>query len=593
MPERKWVVRAKRADFNELSLKYNIDPVIARILVNRNIPEDEFDSFLHSENASFHDPFLMEDMIQAVRVIIHGIEEGHKMRIISDYDVDGVTSTYILYRGLKRIGADVDYVIPHRITDGYGISDSIADNAIADGISTIITCDNGIAAYKVVSRFKENKMAVVITDHHEIPFELVDGDKHMMPPAGAILDPHKESCKYPYKELCGAGVAFKLVEALYAKREIPPVELLPLLDFVAVATICDVVPLTGENRLFVVKGLSRLRQSENVGMRALIRANELSDSVINEGHIGFRIGPCINAVGRLGDAISVMDLFLDENGESALSKAIRMREINDERKQLTERGTEQAEETVSHMKDDMIYVIYIPECHESVAGIIAGRIRESHNHPTIILTDSDDPEILKGSGRSFDAYNLAEALNECSDILIKSGGHTKAAGLSIKRENVELLRQRLNDNCNLSVDDFVQKVYIDVAMPTSYVNEGLIRQIDALAPFGEGNEKPVFAQKDMSITSAKIIGKDKNVVKIYFETQDGFAGEAIYFNAEEFSQNIINWFGQEEYDKVLHGWLNNVVLNTVYYPQINEFNGVSSIQFLIKEYSMAAVREVL
>ena len=594
MSERKWVVRAKKADFDMLAEKFNIDPVTARIMINRDIPEDEFQDFLHPENAAFHDPFLMENMNQAVRFIIHGIEEGHKMRIISDYDVDGVTSTYILYRGLKRIGADVDYVIPHRIVDGYGISEAIADRVIADGINTVITCDNGISAYNAVSRFKEAGISVVVTDHHDIPCDIVDGEKYyIIPPADAVLDSKKETCKYPYKDLCGAGVAYKLVQALYEKREIPVTELDPFLDFVAVATICDVVPVTGENRTFVVKGLSRLRHSENTGLRALIRVNQLSDAVIESWHIGFRIGPCINASGRLESAMAAMELFLDENGESALEKARELKEINDERKQLTIDGAERAEELVRQMGNDKIYVIYLPDCHESLAGIIAGRIRESFNHPAFVLTDGENPDELKGSGRSMEGYHMADALAECKDILVKHGGHAKAAGLTVRRDNLELLRQRLNENCKLNDDDFVPKVRIDVVMPFAYVTEELVEELESLAPFGEGNEKPVFAQKDVSIVSAKIVGKEQNVVKVTMETRDGFVGEGIYFNAPEFSQNIINWFGQEEYDKVLHGWLNNVVLNVVYYPAINEFNGTRSIQFKISEYSMAAVREVL
>lgn len=594
MSDRKWVVRAKRADFNLLSEQFHIDPVVARILVNRGIPEEEFQDFLNSGEASLHDPFLMEDMNQAVRVIIHGIESGRKMRIISDYDVDGVTSTYILYRGLRRIGADVDYVIPHRIEDGYGISGAIVDRAIEDGVQTVITCDNGISACDAVSRFKEAGISVVVTDHHDIPCNIVDGEKsYIMPPADAILDSKKETCKYPYKELCGAGVAYKLVQALYEKRDVPEEELLPFLDFVAVATICDVVPLTGENRTFVVKGLSRLRQSENTGLRALIRVNELSDVTINSGHVGFRIGPCINAAGRLRSAMMVMELFLEENGEAALAKAQELKELNEERKELTSDGAAAAIDMVEEIKDDKVYVIYLPGCHESLAGIIAGRIREKYNHPAFVLVDSDKPGILKGSGRSIEEYHMSDALSECKDILEKYGGHAKAAGLSVKKDNLELFRNRLNDNCRLTEDDFVPKVRIDVAMPMSYVSERLIEQIEGLAPFGEGNEKPVFAQKDVSILSAKIVGKDQSTVKVTMETQDGFVGEGIYFNAQEFSQNIINWFGQEEYDKVLHGWLNNVVLNIVYYPAINEFNGSRNIQFKINEYSMAAVREVL
>ena len=594
MSEKKWIIRAKRADFYALGEKFHIDPVVARLLVNRDIAEEDFEEFLHPEEAKFHDPYLIEDMNQAVRVVIHGIEEGHKMRIISDYDVDGVMSNYILYTGLRRIGADVDYVIPHRVRDGYGISDEIVNNAINDGISTIITCDKGIAAYDAVKKAKDAGIAVVVTDHHQVPFNMENGEKqYILPPADAILNSKKETCNYPYKELCGAGVAYKFVECLYDKRGIPVEELLPFIDFVAIATICDVVPLTGENRTFVVKGLPRLRLSENEGIRALIRVNELSDHTINAGHVGFRIGPCINASGRLESAELSMQLFLEENGEAAFSKAEELKAINDERKLLTIQGVDKASELINECINDKVYVIYIPDCHESLAGIIAGRLRERYERPVFVLTDSEDPAVLKGSGRSTDEYHMYEALKECEDILIRYGGHAKAAGFSIERDRLDAFRTRLNECCKLTEEEMAPKGMIDIAMPISYVTEGLIEQIERLAPFGQGNQKPVFAPKDLRIRSAKILGKEQSVVKVVMETAEGFVGEGIYFNASEFSENIIEWFGQEEYDKLLHGWLNNVMLNIIYYPEINEFNGNRSIQFKIVEYSMAAVREVL
>lgn len=594
MPDKKWMIMAKKADFFALAEKFHIDPVVARLLVNRDIAEEDFEDFLHPDNGKFNDPYQIEDMNQAVRVVMHGIEEGQRMRIISDYDVDGVMSNYILYTGLKRIGAEVDYVIPHRVKDGYGINEEMIDDAIADGISTIITCDNGIAAYDAVKKAKDAGLSVVVTDHHHIPYRVENGEKqYILPPADAILNPKKETCKYPYKELCGAGVAYKFVECLYDRREIPSEEMLPFLDFVSVATICDVVPLTGENRLFVVKGLQRLRHSENEGLRALIRVNELSDSVINSGHVGYRIGPCINAAGRLDSAEHAMELFTADNGETAWIKAKNLKDINDERKELTLKGVMQAEAIVGDIEDDKVYVIYLPECHESLAGIIAGRIRERYNRPTIILTDSEDPDVLKGSGRSTEEYHMYDGLKECEELLIKFGGHSGAAGLSMKRENLSDFRRKINEVCVLTEDDLAVKVKIDIAMPISYVTEELISQIEGLAPFGQGNPKPVFAQKNLSVLSAKILGKEQNVVKLTLETPDGFTGEGIYFNAPQFTGDIISWFGQEEYDKMLQGWLNNVVLNVVYYPEINEFNGIRTIQYKISEYSMAVVREVL
>lgn len=594
MAEQNWVIRTKKADFQALGKQFHIDPVVARILVNRELEEEQFETFLHPALEKLYDPFLMEDMNQAVRIIVHDIEEGHRVRIVSDYDVDGVMSNYILYKGLKRIGADVDYVIPHRIKDGYGINEEIIEGAAKDGIHTILTCDNGIAANTALARAKELGMTVIVTDHHQVPFNMEGGERiYVLPPADAILDPKKVTCKYPFDDLCGAGVAYKLVEALYIKREVPKEELYRLLEFVAIATICDVVSLKDENRVFVVNGLECLNHTENEGIRALIAENGLTDVVIDTYHVGFKLGPCINASGRLESAIASMELLLEEDAEVAAGKAREIREMNEERKEMTMKGVEEAEAYLRETERMKVFVIYLPDCHESLAGIIAGRIREHYHHPAMVLVNSEEEGVLKGSGRSIEEYHMFEALQDCSELLLRFGGHAMAAGFSLKAECLDAFKEKLNALCTLREDAFIPKVRIDVPMPISYVREDLIEEIDALAPFGKGNEKPVFAQKDLNILSAKIMGKDRNVVKIMLEDRDGVIGEGIYFNAQEFSDNIIEWFGQEEYDKLLHGWLNNVVLNVVYYPTINEFNGVRTIQFQIKRYAMAAVREVL
>lgn len=594
MAEQNWVIRIKRADFDALGTQFHIDPVVARILVNREIEESQFETFLHPDLESLHDPFLMEDMYQAVRIIIHDIKEGHSIRIVSDYDVDGVMSSYILYKGLKRIGADVDYVIPHRVKDGYGINEEIINKAVADGIHTILTCDNGIAAAAALLKAKEAGLTVVVTDHHQVPFVL-EGEKrkYILPPADAILNPKKETCNYPFDDLCGAGVAYKLIEALYRSREIPQEEIYQFLEFVAIATICDVVTLQGENRIFVVKGLSQLNYSENIGLRALIRANELSDVTIDAYHVGFKLGPCINASGRLESAVASMKLLLEGDGETALARAQEIRSINEERKEMTLRGMEAAGIYLQEASPMKVFVIYLPDCHESLAGIIAGRIRENYHHPVFVVVKSDEEGVLKGSGRSISEYHMFEALQTCSDLLLKFGGHGMAAGFSLSAEKLVAFTERLNAQCDLSEDAFIPKVRIDVPLPMSYLSENLIKEIDGLAPFGKGNEKPVFAQKDLNVLSAKIIGKDRNVVKVMLESSDGYTGEGIYFDAEEFSDNIMRWFGQEEYDKMLHGWLNNVMLNVVYYPTVNRFNGNSTIQLQIKRYAMATVKEVL
>lgn len=594
MAELNWVIHTKRADFQALSEQFHIDPVTARILVNRGLSETDFENFLHPDMENLHSPFLMEDMNQAVRIIVHDIEEGHRIRIVSDYDVDGVMSNYILYKGLKRIGADVDYVIPDRVKDGYGINEKMIEAAHQEGIHTIVTCDNGIAAGSAISKAKELGMTVVITDHHQVPFHQVGEEKqYILPPADAILNPKKESCGYPFDDLCGAGVVYKLVEALYEKREIPREELSQFIEFVAIATVCDVVSLLDENRIFVIEGLKRLNHETHTGLRALIGANALSDHKIETYHIGFKLGPCLNAAGRLDSANGAVELLLEEDPYGAIAKAQQITAINEERKEMTLRETERAREYLEHGQAGKVLVIYLPECHESLLGIIAGRVREKYNHPVFVLTDAGEEGVLKGSGRSVENYHMFEALQKCGDLLLKYGGHAMAAGFSMEKDRLDTFTETINAQCTMEETDFIPKVYIDVPMPFSYVTKELITEIDGLAPFGKGNEKPLFAQKDVNILSVRIMGKEQNVVKIAMETQDGFMAEGIYFDAPEFTENIMKWFGAEEYDKLLHGWLNNVVLNIVYYPTINEYNGNSTLQMQIKRYAMAAVRETL
>ncbi len=594
MVEQNWVIRTKRADFDALSEQFHIDPVVARILVNRDLDPSGFDRFLHPDRELLYDPFLMEDMNQAVRIIMHDIEEGNHIRIVSDYDVDGVMSNYILYKGLRRIGAQVDYVIPHRTKDGYGINEDIIEHAKQDGIHTILTCDNGIAANAALTKAKSLGMTVVVSDHHQVPYVTVgDERQYVLPPADAILNPKKVTCSYPFDDLCGAGVAYKLIQALYRKREIPLEESYDFLEFVAIATICDVVALQDENRIFVINGLEQLNRTEHVGLRALIEANGLSDTKLTEYHVGFKVGPCINASGRLESAVASLELLLEEDEKNAADKAAQVVSMNEERKKLTMQGVEKATEYLTDAPQMKVFVIYLPDCHESLAGIIAGRIRETYHHPVLVVTNGEEPNVLKGSGRSIEGYHMFEALTACEDLLLRYGGHAMAAGFSLKKENLSAFTDRINAQCSLEENDFIPKVRIDVAMPISYIREDLIEQIEALAPFGKGNEKPVFAQKELSVLSAKIMGKDQNVVKVMLESGDGTTMEGIYFEAQEFTENIVKWFGQEEYDKLLHGWLNNVVLDIVYYPTIHEFNGVRTKQLQIKRYAMAPVREVL
>ncbi len=594
MTRQRWMMYAKRGDFSRLAEKYHIDPVVARILVNRDIPEDEFDCFLKPDLGQLHDPFLMEDMNQAVRILCHDIEEGHSILIVSDYDVDGVMSNYILYKGLQRVGATVDYVIPHRVKDGYGINEDIVMKAAEDGKHTIITCDNGIAANAALAKAKELGLMVIVTDHHDIP-SMMDGDKkqYILPPADAILNPKKVTCGYPFKDLCGAGVALKLIEALYIKREVPREEIYSFLEFVAMATICDVVSLVNENRIFVTYGLEQLNRTENKGLRALIGANELSDYTIDAHHVGFRLGPCINASGRLESAVEAMELLLEEDVGIAIEKANHLYALNTERRDLTDAGIELAREKIEEIKDNKVYVIYLSQCHESLAGIIAGRIREEYHHPVFVVVDSEIPGVLKGSGRSIEGYHMSNAIRECGDLLIQYGGHEMAAGFSLNQILLTEFSERINERCRLSQEDFFPRVSIDVPMPIDYVREDLIEEIEQLAPFGKGNPKPLFAQKDLNVISLKLLGKEKNVAKLVLEDFQGFTQQAIYYNAPELVDNIVEWFGQDECDKLMHGWLNNVALNVAYYPVINEYNGNRTIQLQMKYYQRAAVREVL
>lgn len=594
MTNQKWMMYAKRGDFSRLAQEYHIDPVVARILVNRDIPEEEFESFLRPDLEQLHDPFLMEDMNQAVRILCHDIEEGHSILIVSDYDVDGVMSNYILYKGLQRVGATVDYVIPHRVKDGYGINEDIVIKAAEDGFHTIVTCDNGISANAALTKAKELGLTVIVTDHHEIP-AILDGEKkqYILPPADAILNPKKVTCGYPFQDLCGAGVAFKLIQALYTKREIPKEEVYVFLEFVAMATICDIVSLVNENRILVTYGLEQLNRTENKGLRALISANELSDYTVDAHHVGFRLGPCINASGRLESAAESMALLLEEDVSVAIERANHLCTLNTERRKLTEEGFEQAKEKIEEIKDNKVYVIYLSQCHESLAGIIAGKIREEYYHPVLVVVDSEIPGVLKGSGRSIEGYDMSSALRECDDLLLQYGGHEMAAGFSLNQILLGEFTQRINEMCKLSQEDFSPRVSIDVPMPIDYVREELIEEIEGLSPFGKGNPKPLFAQKDLNVVSLKLLGKEKNVAKLTLEDGNGYTQQAIYFNAPELVDHIVEWFGQDECDKLMHGWLNNVTLNVAYYPTINEYNGNRTIQLQMKYYDRAAVREVL
>ena len=583
----RWMLYRKDADFYQIGEQFHIDPVIARVIRNREIiGEQAIMEYLAPNVAYLYSPWLLAGMEEAVNLLLDKILLQHKIRIIADYDVDGIMSNYILYKGLIRAGGDVDYYIPDRVVDGYGINEDMIEAAHEAGINTIVTCDNGIAARDAIKRAKELSMTVVVTDHHEVPFEEINGVKqYQLPDADCIIDPKRMDCTYPLEEICGAAVAYKLIEGIFERKGIDKKELYPLLEYVGIATICDVMPLLDENRCFVRAALDLLNHTENEGLRALIAVNDLQGKQITEYHIGFVLGPCMNATGRLDTAMLSMELLLAEEKAHAMELAGRLYELNAQRKEMTEQFTEQAVSLVenSEIRYDKVLVVYLPECHESIAGILAGRLRERYYRPAIVLTMTAEG-LLKGSGRSIEEYNMCEGLAACQEYLLKFGGHAMAAGLTLELARMEELRRALNSQCMLDDSDMVPTLHIDVPMPIHYVSFALIEQLELLAPFGRANEKPLFAEAKLKVISARVLGKTGNVLKLVLENETGASCEAIYYEVQEFLDNIRHWFGADECDQILHGWLNNVVLDVVYYPTINEYNGTKSVQLRIRYY---------
>lgn len=583
----KWIQLNKKADFYKLAEQFHIDPVIARVIRNRDIiTEADFERYLQS-NAQLYDPHLMKDMDKGVGLIYEAIRQGRRIRIISDYDVDGIMSNYILYQALLRCGAKVDYRIPDRIADGYGMNENMVREAYDAGIQVLLTCDNGSSALLPIAYARNLGMTVVVTDHHDVPFEYNEEGKkeYLLSAADAVIDAKQPDCPYPFKHLCGAGVAYKFVQVLYEACGIDQLEAEIFIEFVAIATVCDVMELTDENRILVRRGLEELNRTGNFGLRALLKVNNLGNQKVQSYHIAFILGPCINATGRLENARLALELLLENNYDVALQQAERLKELNEERKDLTLKGVEAAAEQVetTTLSEDRVLVIYLPDTHESLAGIIAGRIRERYYRPTLILTDSEDGT-LKGSGRSIAGYNMYEALTECKDLLIKYGGHPMAAGFSLQTRDLEYFRHKLNLLCELTEEELTPKLYIDVPMPIDYIHFELIEQLSLLEPFGKGNEKPVFAQKGLKVRSARVMGRNGNLLKLELESESGARMEGIYFEVEEFMENIKTWFGEAEWDQMMKGWLNNVTLDIAYYPSINEFNGIRAMQIVVKDY---------
>lgn len=566
----KWMVYAKKADFKQIASEYGIDQVLARIIRNRDIcSSKDIDMYLNGNLNDIHNPHSMKDADKFVDIITKKIEEHKPVRIIGDYDIDGICSIYILFCGLKAAGADVDYVVPHRINDGYGINEHLIDNATNEGIDTIVTCDNGIAAYNQVRYAKDNGITMIVTDHHDVPFEIKDDKKvYNVPPADAVINPKQADCDYPFKLLCGAGVAYKLISLLYDRLGLDKKELEDYIEFMAIATVGDIVDLIDENRIVVKYGLNHIAHTKNTGLRALIEECQLDINNISSYHIGFVIGPCLNASGRLDTARQAIELMLCKDNEKAHNMAKELIALNNERKSMTEQETQKAIELVENtgLLKDRVLVIYLKDCHESIAGIIAGRIKERYYRPTFVITNAEDG--AKGSGRSIEGYNMYEEINKCKNVLTKYGGHPMAAGLSLAISDIDIFRKMLNDNAILTDEDLIPKMWIDVPMPVSYANIRLVNQLKLLEPFGKGNEKPVFADRNLYVKTASVIGKSKNVLRCQLETEDG-----TYVPAVQFGINNI--------DDIPRAGMR---ISIIYYPDINTFNGIMSLQIIIKEW---------
>lgn len=569
------MLQTKRADFSGIAARFHISPVTARIIRNRDVEgETAIDRYLNGTLDQLYDPHLMKDMDKAASLILEKIQAGARIRIVGDYDIDGVCSTYLLYRGLSRCGGHVDYQIPERIRDGYGINESIIRKAKEDGIDTIVTCDNGIAALEQVRLAKELGMTVIVTDHHEV-VRAEDGSQ-ILPEADAVVNPHRDDCPYPFAGICGGVVAYKLVQVLYEQNRIPEQEWKDMLEFAAIATVGDVMKLQDENRIIVRWGLKQIPHTASAGLRALVEACGLDICNLTAYHIGFVIGPCLNASGRLKTAQLALELLLCEAGTPAALRAEEMaaelKLLNEERKDMTQAGMEQAFEQVdTELADDDVLVVYLPDCHESLAGIIAGRVREAYNKPSFVLTKGED--CVKGSGRSIESYHMYRALCGVQDLLLKFGGHPMAAGFSLKEENVGEFRRRLNEQSTLTREDFIPKIWIDVAMPLEYISEVLVNELKSLEPFGQGNEKPQFAQKNLRIRSLRALGRNNNAVRMTVVTEQGRPMEAMVFT---------------EADKFVEEAKNSRSMDVIYYPDINEYNGNRTLQIVVRAYKLHA-----
>ena len=590
----KWLEIRKGADFNAIARKHGISPITARILRNREVFEEEdVKRYLSGDMSLLHDPHMLKDIDLAADIIKSKIEEKDTIRIIGDYDVDGICSSYILLSGIRYCGGNADVVLPHRIEDGYGLSISLVDKAHEDGRRTIITCDNGIAAVEQIAHAKELGMTVVVTDHHEVSYSSDDKEQMILPPADAVVDPKRKDDEYPYPEICGAMVAYKFIQVLTEKMGLDKKSATArlfdeLTIFAGWATVCDVMPLQDENRIIVKQSFKCISRTENAGLKALLRANDIDPFAVTCYIYGFVIGPCLNATGRLDTAMRGLELLTEENPQAAARIALELKEMNDERKDMTLQGKDEAMEIISEYGDKLpdVLVIYMPELHESLAGIIAGRVREETNHPVFVITDAKDG-LIKGSGRSIEAYHMFDALSECRELMTKFGGHKMAAGFTLKKENLEAFRSALNENSTLEEDDFEEVIRLDMELPIGHLSMGLLKEIARLSPFGQGNPEPLFAARDVELVKGRIIGKNANTAKLSVRDGSGRIYDMMVFGSlfDRWNEFLDMNFGKEQREK-LYGGENHdrMVIKIAYQAKINEFRGEENVQIVLKDF---------
>ena len=595
MVAEKWMVHSKKADFDGFAKALGVSPIVARIMRNKDLESiDEQRQFLDNSLENMHSPSLMKDMDRAIDIIKSKISEGKHIRVIGDYDIDGICSTYILVKGLQGVGALVSYDIPDRILDGYGINENLIKKAYDEGVDTIVTCDNGIAAIEQIKFAKELGMTVIITDHHEVPYvkdEVTGEITYKRVQADAVVNPKQPDCSYPFKVLCGGAIAYKVIECLYEKFDVENriEKTRYFIEYAAIATIGDVVDLVGENRIIAANGLKCLQTTSNIGLDKLMDMSGINRERLSSYHIGFVVGPCLNATGRLESAKKGIELLMCEEFNEAERLASELIELNSVRKSMTEEGVKEAIAMCESMEDSKVLVVYLPNIHESIAGIIAGRVREHFNKPVFVVTNSADENeesLIKGSGRSIPGYNMFEALIECDEYLLKYGGHEMAAGLSLEKEKINDFAKSLNEKCKLTAEDFVRKVWIDVPMPLAYATEGLINQLSLLEPFGKGNEKPVFATKNVRVKSLKVMGANQNMCKLSVSDDSGKMVDALVFASiyPAFMEFLQEKFGEEQIRKAKMNIPNDIVLSIIYYPDINEYNGRRTVQIIVNNY---------